>query len=67
MNGRHGTWPQERMRAGPHFAARLNPRLLAAISENPELLQAIMSRTGMELDADADEEAAAPQVGCAIA
>ena len=31
---------QERMRAGPHFAARLNPRLLQAISDNPELLQA---------------------------
>ena len=55
---------QERMRAGPHFAARLNPRLLAAITENPELLQAIMARTGVELDAD---EEAAPQVGCAIA
>lgn len=53
------------MRAGPHFAARLNPRLLAAISENPELLQAIMARTG-QLELDADEDAA-PQVGCAIA
>ncbi|EIE23488.1 WD40 repeat-like protein, partial [Coccomyxa subellipsoidea C-169] len=36
---------QDRMRAGPSFGARLNPRLLAAITQNPELLQVIMSRT----------------------
>ena len=54
------------MRAGPQFAARLNPRLLAAISENPELLQAIMARTG-QLELDASDEGAAPQAGCAIA
>lgn len=53
------------MRAGPHYAARLNPRLLQAITQNPELLQVLMSRTGVPDDAgDAGDER--QTVGCAI-
>ncbi|CAL8472173.1 g11715 [Coccomyxa elongata] len=64
---------QERMRAGPSFGARLNPRLLAAITQNPELLQVIMSRTrvaGLSADlgtAGADEGyGGPPEGGCTI-
>ena len=61
------------MRAGPSFGTRLNPRLLAAITQNPELLQVIMSRTrvaGLSADlatAGADEGyGGPPEGGCTI-
>ena len=57
---------QERMRAGPHYAARLNPRLLQAITQNPELLQVLMSRTGVPDDPGGVAGDERQTVGCAI-
>jgi len=60
------------MRAGPSFGTRLNPRLLAAITQNPELLQVIMSRTtvaGLSRDMEgsgADQDYEGPPGGCVI-
>lgn len=58
---------QDRMKAGPSFGARLNPRLLAAITQNPELLQVIMSRTRVAgvSNAGADDDDNGPG-GCTI-
>lgn len=65
------SFAQERMRSGPHFG--ISPRLLQAITETPELLQVIMSRTGRVLGPTGEplldlhhQDRDNPQAGCII-